>query len=155
MLKVYVAGPISNSDSLVFLDNIRKGIKICKDMVASEFFAVFCPFLDFMYHMTLNEWDIMTVKKYQLNSLAWLEVSDCIYLLDGWEDSKGVAREIDRANDLGIPIFKSFPLLVEYATRFKEKIPEVRPGKAEVFSFTAKVSERSGEGLDLRQPKIR
>jgi hypothetical protein len=39
--------------------------------------------------------------------MAWLDVSDAVLLLDGWERSKGTLVEIDRAKELDIPIFNN------------------------------------------------
>jgi hypothetical protein len=37
--------------------------------------------------------------------MAWLEVSDAVLLIEGWEKSKGTLAEIERAKALGIPVF--------------------------------------------------
>jgi hypothetical protein len=68
-------------------------------------FAPFCPHLDFHYSLMVEDDTDFTVKEYYKYSMAWLEVSDAVLLLPGWEDSKGTLAEIERARELNIPIF--------------------------------------------------
>jgi len=36
--------------------------------------------------------------------MAWLEVSDIVFVVPGWDKSKGTLAELDRAEELDIPI---------------------------------------------------
>ena len=55
-----------------------------------------------------------TVEQFYNFSMAWLEVSDAVFLLNGWEKSKGTLAEIERAKELGIPFFDNLPGLVDW-----------------------------------------
>ena len=37
--------------------------------------------------------------------MAWLEVSDAVVLVPGWEQSNGTKKEIEVAEKLGIPVY--------------------------------------------------
>jgi hypothetical protein len=49
-------------------------------------------------------------------------VSDVVFLVPGWENSKGTAMEIERAKELGIPIVRTFEVLMGYETIRKHKV---------------------------------
>lgn len=46
--------------------------------------------------------------------MDWLEVSDAVYVCNYREDSKGTKAEIDRALELGIPVFFTLNETLEY-----------------------------------------
>lgn len=46
-----------------------------------------------------------TYNEYMLMSFCMLDMCDCIYMLRGWEDSKGSSAELRRAQGLGIEIY--------------------------------------------------
>jgi len=72
-------------------------------------YAPFCPFLDF--HFRLMDPGV-TRKMYQEFGLAWIEVSDAVLVLDGWENSSGTKAEIARAKELGVPVYYTLDYLV-------------------------------------------
>jgi len=54
-------------------------------------------------------WDKeLNVNMFYEYSLTWLEVSDIMFLVPGWEKSKGTLKEIEIANKLGIKIVTEF-----------------------------------------------
>jgi len=112
MKKVYVAGPYSADNVLDVLRNIGRGQKICADLFLSGF-APFCPWHDRSYVMDYPHADF-NVKQFQKHSMAWLEVSDAVFLIDGWQKSAGTLAEVKRAEELGIPVFDSFFDLIEW-----------------------------------------
>ena len=106
MIKVYVAGPYSADNVIDVLKNIGRGEKVCAQLF-QDGFAPFCPWHDKSY--VIDEHDSeFTVDQFYNYSMAWLEVSDAVLLINGWENSRGTLDEIDRAKDLGIPIFYSY-----------------------------------------------
>jgi hypothetical protein len=103
MKKIYVAGCYSADNVIDVLANIRKGIHVSAKIMCLGF-AVFCPWLDFQIALTSFGKEL-TKRNYQDNSMAWVEVSDAVFVLPHSEKSNGVKRELDRARSLGIPIF--------------------------------------------------
>jgi len=109
MKKIYIAGAIQGKDLLESLNNIRKGIKLSVEVLKANF-APFSPFIDFQYSFI----EPITIDEYYAYSMAWLEVSDALLLVPGYENSKGTQAEIKRAHELGIPVFTSLTALIEH-----------------------------------------
>lgn len=103
--RVYVAGPYSADNVLEVLRNIGKGQKACANLFKLGF-APFCPWHDKSYVYD-NPDETFTVPMFYEYSMAWLEVSDAVMVLPGYETSKGTLAEIKRAEELGIPVFYS------------------------------------------------
>jgi len=103
MLRVYVAGKYSADNVVDVLRNIGKGEKAASELFWAGFYP-FCPWHDASYIKDNpdNDFDVSSFKRH---SMAWLEVSDCIFVLDGYEESKGTLAEIERAKELNIPIY--------------------------------------------------
>lgn len=102
--RIYVAGAYSADNVLDVLNNIRKGQRIAVEVLLAGF-APFCPWLDHQFQFMLRDNETLTVQNYYDYSMAWLEVSDAVLLVPGWETSKGTANEIKRADELCIPVF--------------------------------------------------
>ena len=105
MLRIYVAGAYSADNVIDVLKNIGRG----QDYAAKLFMlghAPFCPWHDKEY--VIQNWDKdFNVKMFYDYSMKWLEVSDVVFLVPGWENSKGTQKEIERAVELDIPVVKS------------------------------------------------
>lgn len=110
--RVYVAGKMSSVDSLKFLENLATGIRASQELIRAGY-AVFSPFIDFQLFLNLRTGEEISLEDIQDQSLAWLIVSDCLYVLPNYEESKGTLKEIEVAKSYGIPIFYSFDRLVE------------------------------------------
>jgi hypothetical protein len=109
MLKVYVIGKYRDPDILNLFGNIRRGIVVAARLTQLGF-AVFCPFLDFLYLLVLpaQYCKDIGVDKLQAQGMCWLEICDAVYvIMDGIESSEGGQAEIKRAEELGIPVFNS------------------------------------------------
>lgn len=102
MKRIYIAGPISGG-TLETLANIERGIKKAAELIKQGYDA-YCPHLDFQMNLTAAPEHKLTVEELQRNSMAWLEVSNEVWVLPGYENSKGTAREILRARELRIPV---------------------------------------------------
>lgn len=107
MKRVYVAGAYSSDNVLGVLDNIRKGMRVSTEILLQGY-APFVPWFDFHFQLMLRENETLTVKDYYQYSLSWLEVADAVFVLEGWENSKGTKAEIERATQLDIPVFYDF-----------------------------------------------
>ncbi len=110
MKRIYVAGAYSADNVIDILDNMRRGMKLAKDVLLAGY-APFCPWMDFHYSLMLDEGERLVVEDYYEYSIAWLEVSDGMILVPGWENSKGTVAEIDKANAFAIPVFSSIKQL--------------------------------------------
>jgi len=113
MRRLYIAGPYSADNVITVLNNMRKGMRISTEAFLAGF-APFCPWLDYQYTLMLREGESLTVPDYYGYSNAWLEVSDGILLIEGWENSKGALAEKVLAEKLGIPVFYRLEDVVEH-----------------------------------------
>jgi len=100
---MYVAGAYSSDSVIKILNNMRRGMRTATEKFL-EGYAPFCPWMDFHYSLMLRNDEELTVDDYYQYSLAWLEVSDLVYVINGWEKSKGTIAEIRRAQKLHIPV---------------------------------------------------
>lgn len=103
MKRVYVAGPYNAPDVIGVLRNIRIGIEASVKLLAELDVAPFCPWLDFQFGLHDHR---LNRDSYLDYSMAWLEVSDAVFLVDNWWKSPGTVVEVGKAKSLGIPIFE-------------------------------------------------
>lgn len=103
MLRVYVAGAYSADNVLDVLKNIGKGEEACSDLFLLGC-APFCPWHDKDFVLRRPNANF-TIPMFYEYSMAWLEVSDAIFVLPNSENSKGTQGEIKRALELKIPVF--------------------------------------------------
>lgn len=137
MIRVYVAGPYSDSNVLNVLKNIGRG-QMYANALLQLGFAPFCPWLDKEYVIGnwTHKWDVEAFYKY---SIAWLEVSDCVFVVPDHHDMKrhkdsyGTRLEIERAKQLNIPVLYNFVDLLGYYD--KELTPEMIEFKLSLLSF--------------------
>lgn len=103
MERVYLAGCYSADNVLDVLKNIGRGQYYAGKLFLSGY-APFCPWHDKSY--VIDNWnEEFTVKMFYNYSLAWLEVSDFMIVLSGYEKSKGTLAEIEKAKELNIPVY--------------------------------------------------
>jgi hypothetical protein len=100
MYRIYIAGAYSAADVLSVFANMRRGMNVAYTVLKAGY-APFVPWFD--YHFSLM--GPMELNEYYAYSLAWLEASDAILVVEGWENSKGTKNEIERAKALNIPVF--------------------------------------------------
>lgn len=115
-IRVYVAGKL-NDMACGYIQNTHKMIKVAEE-VHKAGFAVYIPCIDFLTGVVIGNF---TYKDYFDNSQPWLDVSDAIFLVPGWETSKGTKKEISRAKAQGIPVFTNLEQMKGYF-RINEKI---------------------------------
>ena len=92
MKRVYLAGAYSAGDVISVLKNIGRGEHYAAKLFMAGF-APFCPWHDKSYVMSNWNKDFSMPLFYNY-SLAWLEVSDYLVVLSGYEESKGTLQEI-------------------------------------------------------------
>lgn len=118
MKKVYIAGAISANNQFDFMDNARRGITGFKDALLAGYYP-FCPHMDFV--SLLVDGRPVPLETLYAYSMAWLEASDAVMVVPGWENSKGTKKEIERATELGIPVFYSLKDLKKAMSPYEMK----------------------------------
>ena len=73
----------------------------------------FCPALDAPYFLVGGMENRITEAQIKRSSMDFLEVCDCIVLCPGWKKSPGTIKELERADELGIPVFNSLRAFLE------------------------------------------
>lgn len=107
MKRVYVAGKYNDDTVVKVLRNMRKGIDLCRQVIEAGH-SPFCPWLDFQYGLSFE----LTGAQYLELSVAWLRASECVLLVDNWEQSSRAKKEIEIANDLGLLVYTELSDLV-------------------------------------------
>ena len=100
MKRVYVAGKL-NDMACDYIKNVHRMI-VWSEKVRKLGFAVYVPAIDFIQGMVFGDWNY---DDYFDNSQAWLDASDAVFLVPGWETSEGTKREIERVREQNIPVF--------------------------------------------------
>ena len=121
MIRVYVAGAYSANNVIDILDNMRKGMRKGTEVLLAGF-APFVPWLDYQFQFMLREGERLNVKHYYKYSLAWMEASQAVLVVPGYENSDGTLNEIKRAHELNIPVFYSLNDLVSWSKDEWQKI---------------------------------
>jgi len=114
-MKIYVAGPLGPkglrvagvgvaSLAIEYLLNARDLIRTAAELVMRGHYP-FCPALDMLYFLVLKPGEEISETTIKENSLIWLEDCDAILMTGRWEDSLGCQAELQRAIELGMPIF--------------------------------------------------
>jgi len=101
MLAVYVAGKMSDANSLEFLRNLDR-MQAWTAMLRELGFAPFPVADDFADIMRTRDTTVEMVKE---ASMVWLRKADTVFVTPNWETSAGVKAEIAEAQRLDIPVF--------------------------------------------------
>ena len=112
MPRVYVAGAYSHKDTVVVFKNMRKGMRMSTELMLN-YFAPFCPWLDYQFVLQLRGKEELYVEDFYEYSIEWLKASEVMFLVEGWEGSKGTIDEIKVAKENCIPIFESMEKLIK------------------------------------------
>jgi hypothetical protein len=113
MKRVYVAGAYQATNALEMLANIARGVQAGLQVWKAGF-APYVPWLDISMHIANPCPESTTIEECYEWSMSWLEVSDAILIVPGWEESQGTLKEIARACQLGIPVFYSIKDLIKW-----------------------------------------
>lgn len=117
-LRIYVAGAISDHNPITLFRNLRIGIRVCTELILKGH-APFCPFLDFILLLQLREDEELSDDEVKEYSIAFLSDSVAVYVIPGFEKSKGTAAEIREARKMGIPTFYNMPKLLWYLKQYQ------------------------------------
>lgn len=98
MKNIYVVGPYTKGD---VAENVRNAIQAGNNLRALGF-TPFVPHLTHFWHLIFPH-EIEYWYKYDLE---WLELCDAVFRLPG--ESKGADAEVERAKELGLPVFYDY-----------------------------------------------
>lgn len=121
--RVYVAGLFSRNEkgemanTIETLNNIRNGLHLSTEVLLAGL-VPFTPWLDFMYFLMLPEGRSISETAIKRYSMSWLEVSDAMLLLQGWQASSGTLAELRMAKKLEIPHFEELQDILDHNYRF-------------------------------------
>ena len=116
---LYIAGKYSDNNVITILDNMRRGMRMATRALLAGF-SPFCPWCDHHFQLMLRDGETLTVEDYYRYSMAWLRRADAVYVLKGWESSKGTKAEIYVAMSLGIPVYYESDISVEALAELME-----------------------------------
>lgn len=111
MKRVYVAGSYNGPDVITVLNNMRTGMRAGLDVLRAGF-SPWVPWFDYHFQLMLRPGETLTIQDYYNYSMAWLRVSDAVYVCNYHENSKGTKAEIEEAQRLGIPVYYSLRDLI-------------------------------------------
>jgi len=114
-IKCYVAGAL-NADAVGYIQNLHR-MCVWSEKVRNLGVSVYVPGIDFLLGVVHGDW---TYEDYFENSQPWLDVSDCMFLVPGYENSKGTKKERERAWKAHIPIFKDLNKLKSFIKSWKK-----------------------------------
>lgn len=106
MKTVYVAGAMNSNNILGVLENIQRGIYY-GGQVLQLGLAPFVPHLDVFFKMLGGEDLNIPMQHYYDYTMEFLTRCDCMLVCPKFENSLGTKAEIDKAKELGIPIYYS------------------------------------------------
>lgn len=112
-MRVYIAGPLTPRGART--DAPNKAIEYClnvRDMARAAHrlikmgHAPYCPGTDILIFVA-GIGEPISEEEIKKQSLDWLDASDAILMLPGWETSAGAKAEHSRALELGMPIYEN------------------------------------------------
>lgn len=105
MKRIYVAGPYTSPDVAV---NVKRAMDVTNELLGYGF-QPFCPHLSHFLHMASPQ----PYETWMELDLAWLEQCEALVRLPG--ASPGADREVARAQQIGMPVFRSLGALIQVA----------------------------------------
>jgi hypothetical protein len=107
---VYIAGPYTKGDVAV---NVKNAVMMGNNL-RSLGFTPFIPHLTHFWHLIQEH----GIEYWYAYDMEWLEKCDALFRLPG--ESVGADKEVERAKQLGIPVFTSFIDLINGLCPVKE-----------------------------------
>ncbi len=108
MKVVYIAGPFRGGSAWIIEQNIRRAEEAALE-VATVGAMPLCPHTNTrFFHGTLAD------EFWMRGTMALLLRCDAVFLVEGWEHSRGSRAERDEAQSRGLPCFQSLRLLEKW-----------------------------------------
>ena len=107
-LRIYVSGPLTTGGDVAA--NVRRAVLAGHELLAAghlPFVPHLCHFADVVLPQPYERW--------MQFDLHWIEACHCVLRLEG--DSRGADREVDRAKQLGIPVYYGLAACLEALPR--------------------------------------
>jgi len=115
---VFVAGPMTGDGETAFLTNIKLGIDAAQELLNNGF-VPFSPHT----HLAWALVHMNNPRRWKQLDFNWLERCDALLRLPG--ESEGADAEMNKAVNLGIPVFNSIRTLLgareDYADRMSNE----------------------------------
>jgi hypothetical protein len=153
--RVYVAGNYSRNprgeqaNVIEVISNMREGIFASAQLLDGDWdypTAVYCPWLDFW--LGLLSMDDILVETYRRNSMAWLKVSDVLYVISGQNLGGGVDAEIAFAKEHNIPVVYDETELNDFLGDFNRDEEDIMIDEMEaLFEEDEKLEQELSEEL--------
>ena len=117
-MRIYIAGKLSSKEdeertpSKVITDYIQNISRMCRvaSRIRKKGHYPYVPGIDFVIGMVVGSWE---EEHYRGMGMSFLEVCDAVLVIS-W--SWGVRKEVERATELGIPVYYSLEELNEHTT---------------------------------------
>lgn len=104
---IYIAGAL-NADAVGYIQNFSRMMEWA-EKVRKQGYSVFVPALDILMGLKAGDW---VYEDYFWNNQEMLLRSDAVFVVPGYENSKGTALEIKHAHTEDIPVFYTIEDLV-------------------------------------------
>lgn len=103
-MKVYISGPYTEPDPV---ENTKRALETA-DVFLHAGLIPYVPHLSMFWHFqSPKAWDIWLDY-----DLSWIESCDVLFRMQG--KSKGADLEVQRAKELGMPVFTSYVKLIKW-----------------------------------------
>ena len=109
MIKAYIAGPINADNAVDHLKNMHAFYK-AENRLIKDGLSPYNPCSNYLLGVMYGNYEY---KDYAEAHIPWLKSSDIVYLLPGWENSKGTLEEIKIAREHGIPTIEDYTMILQ------------------------------------------
>lgn len=107
--RVFISGPMTPTGTgspIEYLANCRRMIDAARYLIKNGC-APFCPAVDAAFFLGGTDDETPTAEEIKSYSASWVGACAAVLLMPGWEKSGGALAEIEIAQGLNIPVFKS------------------------------------------------
>ena len=106
-MRVFIAGPMSSSGEPG--PNVHAAATAAAELLIAGHLP-FVPHVTWFLHMVRPDVDVALWREWDL---AWLRTCDCLLRLTGV--SRGADVEVEKAHELGIPVYTSIESLIDHS----------------------------------------